>query len=103
MKNKDIPEGGAKGIIFLKPWDRLESEAQILQNELETSKIPPKEIERKSKFSAENKKWNILYQAQRSFIESLITIINCDPDGTLRAKYTRRLLEKARISLSGPR
>src|SRR5205085_7573930 len=34
-KNKDIPEGGAKGIIFLRPFDRLESEALILQKELE--------------------------------------------------------------------
>ena len=28
-----------------------------------------------------------LYQAQRSFVESLITIVNCDPDGTIRAKH----------------
>ena len=26
-KNKDIPEAGAKGVIFLQPFDRLESEA----------------------------------------------------------------------------
>ena len=78
-KNKDIPEGGSKGIIFLRPFDRLESESQILQNELDSSRINPKEIELKmEKFRQEQKK-EYLYQAQRSFIESLITIINCDP------------------------
>ena len=28
-----------------------------------------------------------LHQSQRSYIESLITIVNCDPDGNIRAKY----------------
>lgn len=86
-KNKDIPEGGAKAIIFLLPYDRLESEALILQNELETSKINSKEIEHKMQRFREEQKIEYLHQAQRSFIESLITIINCDPDGTIRAKY----------------
>ena len=29
-KNKDIPEGGAKGVIFLKAFDQIDSESQIL-------------------------------------------------------------------------
>ncbi len=87
MKNKDIPEAGAKGIIFLKPIIRLESEAQILHREFETSKIDPKEIETKISTFRKEQKIEYLYQAQRSFIESLITIVNCDPDGTLRAKH----------------
>jgi len=32
-KNKDIPEGGAKGVIFLEPYDRLQSEAVIYKEE----------------------------------------------------------------------
>lgn len=85
-KNKDIPEGGAKGIIFLKPSERLESEAQILQMELEASTVNRKEIESSLDIFRQEQKVEYLYQAQRSFIESLITIINCNPDGSIRAK-----------------
>ena len=86
-KNKDIPEGGAKGIIFLRPYDRMESESQILQNELEISHILPKEIEQKMVKFRQEQRIEYLHQAQRSYIESLITLINCDPDGRVRAKY----------------
>lgn len=87
MKNKDIPEGGSKGIIFLNPFERLESESLILRKELETSKVSIEEIQKKIEGFRKNQKVEYLYQAQRSFIESLITIVNCDPDGTIRAKY----------------
>ena len=39
MKNKDIPEGGSKGIIFLRPFERVESEAVIIEKELEISAL----------------------------------------------------------------
>ena len=32
-KNKDIPEGGAKSVIFLEPYDRLQSESDIYRKE----------------------------------------------------------------------
>lgn len=86
-KNKDIPEGGAKGVIFLKPFDRLESEAAVLRKELEAITADPEEIERKIKEFREEQQSEYLYQAQRSYIESMITLINCEEDGTLRAKY----------------
>lgn len=86
MKNKDIPEGGAKGIIFLKPYDRLESEARILQDELKEAKTDPVEIERKIEQFRREQKLESLYQVQRSFIESFLTLINCFPDGKLRAR-----------------
>lgn len=86
MKNKDIPEGGAKAIIFLKPYERLESEAEIYRNELQIADVPANEIEQLvGKFCAEQKTEH-LYQAQRSFIENLMTLVNCNPDGTLRTK-----------------
>ncbi len=86
-KNKDIPEGGAKGIIFLRPYERLESEALILAKELELSSFEVDDIERKVSVFREEQKLEYLYQAQRSYIESMITIVNCDLDGTLRAKH----------------
>jgi glutamate dehydrogenase len=94
MKNKDIPEGGSKGIIFLNPHERRESEVFILQKELETSGIDIEIIEKKIAMFRKEQKNEYLYQAQRSFIESLLTIINCHSDGTIRVKnivdYWRR-------------
>lgn len=85
-KNKDIPEGGAKGVIFLKPFDRIDAEAQILKKELELSKATPEEIESRVISFRQEQRLEFLYQAQRAFIESFITIINCDKDGKIRAK-----------------
>jgi glutamate dehydrogenase len=87
MKNKDIPEGGAKGIIFLKPYDRLESESIILEKELQVSRVDAREIEAKIDSFRKEQTVEYLYHTQRAFIESLITLVNCDPDGTIRAKH----------------
>lgn len=87
FKNKDIPEGGAKGIIFLQPSVRLESEAQVLKMELKDAGINEELIQKKVERFIREQKEERLYQAQRSYVESLITIVNCEPDGTLRAKY----------------
>lgn len=86
MKNKDIPEGGAKAIIFLKPYARLQSEADIYKRELIRAKTPEEEIVNKINSFKEEQSLEYLYQSQRAFIENLITLVNCDEDGTLRAK-----------------
>jgi len=86
FKNKDIPEGGAKGIIFLEPSPLLESEVQILKMELKDAGFFDEQIQFEvDRFQKEQREEN-LYQAQRSYVESMITIVNCDPDGRLRAK-----------------
>lgn len=85
-KNKDIPEGGAKGILFLKPFDQIDSESQILKRELEWSRVDTQEIENRVRTFRQEQKIEYLYQSQRAFIESLITIVNCEPDGKIRAK-----------------
>lgn len=87
FKNKDIPEGGAKGIIFLQPSPLLESEAQVLKMELQDAKIQEEEIQQRVDRFLKEQREESLYQAQRSYIESLITIVNCDPDGRIRAKF----------------
>ncbi|MBS3905054.1 MAG: NAD-glutamate dehydrogenase [Simkania sp.] len=85
-KNKDIPEGGSKGVILLEPYDSMLHEAQIYQKELEITGIPKNKIESQvHSFNAEHK-LEFLYQSQRAYIESLMTLINCNPDGTLKAK-----------------
>ncbi len=85
-KNKDIPEGGAKGVIFLEPYERLLFEAEIYRKELERSGFEANEIEEKLQHFHTEQKLEYLYQSQRSYIESFLTLLNCNPDGTLRAK-----------------
>lgn len=101
-KNKDIPEGGAKGIIFLKPFDQIDSDSQILKRELEWSNIEPQEIENKIQIFRQEQKIEYLYQSQRAFIESLITIVNCDPDGKIRAKNIIDYWNRAEYIYLGP-
>lgn len=95
MKNKDIPEGGAKGIIFLKPDDQLASEIEILKREL------PGEDTKLEGFR-EEQKVEYLYQAQRSFVESLLTLVNCEPDGKIRAKNIIDYWKKPEYLYLGP-
>lgn len=87
QKNKDIPEGGAKAIIFLKPFERIESDSQILKRELEWSHIDAKEIDKKIQTFRQEQETEYLYQAQRAFIDSLLSIVNCESDGTLKERH----------------
>ncbi len=102
MKNKDIPEGGSKGIIFLRPFERVESEAVILEKELEISRVDILEIQKKIESYKSEQKSEHLYQAQRSFIESLITIVNFNPDGTIRTKNIVDYLKRPEYLYLGP-
>lgn len=86
-KNKDIPEGGSKGVIFLKPFSQIDSDSQILGKEMERAKLDQQQIAARVNAFRHEQKLEYLYQAQRAFIESLITIVNCDADGKVRAKY----------------
>ncbi len=101
-KNKDIPEGGAKGVIFLKPYDRIETETQILSNELRLSGVSDEDIQRKMNVFKEEQTLEYLYQAQRSYIESLITLVNCDSDGKIRAKHIVDYWKKPEYLYLGP-
>lgn len=85
-KNKDIPEGGSKAVILLEPFDRMLHEAVIYKREMETAGIDPVEIEEKLKTFKKAHKLEYLYSAQRSFINSFLSIINCEDDGTLITK-----------------
>ncbi len=85
-KNKDIPEGGAKAVIFLEPYDRLHSEEDIYKQELKELGLSADAIKEKLKVFHQEQKLEYLYQTQRSYIESFLVLINCEPDGKLRAK-----------------
>jgi glutamate dehydrogenase len=101
-KNKDIPEGGAKGVIFLEPYDRLYSEEGIYKKELEEYEQSPDEIKEKLSAFLKEQKWEYLYQTQRAYIESFLSIINCQPDGTLRPKYIVDYYKKPEYIYLGP-
>jgi glutamate dehydrogenase len=87
QKNKDIPEGGSKGVIFLQPFSQIDFESPILKKELEWLKIDPQEIDKRIYIFRQEQKLEYLYQSQRAFVDSLVTIVNCDPDGRIRARF----------------
>lgn len=101
-KNKDIPEGGAKGIIFLKSFAQVDSESAILKKELEESKISAQEIESHLNTFRQQQKVQYLYQSQRAFIDSLLTIVNCDSNGKIRARYVVDYWKRPEYLYLGP-
>jgi len=101
-KNKDIPEGGAKGIIFLEPFERLQTEVDIYRDELQAAGVKSDEIKEHLINYKKEQKLEYLYSSQRSYIEAFITILNCDPDGTLRAKHIVDYWKKPEYIYLGP-
>lgn len=101
-KNKDIPEGGAKGVLFLKPFSLIDTETQILKKELEWSEMEPHEIEKKINTFHKEQKLEFLYQSQRAFIESLLIIINSNAEGHLRARYILDYWKRPEYIYLGP-
>lgn len=101
-KNKEIPEGGAKGVIFLQPFFRLEAETEVLKAELDLTKLSDKEKEEKIAHYREEQRQEYLHSAQRSFIESLITIVNSDDAGKIKAKHVVDYYGKPEYLYVGP-
>ncbi len=101
-KNKDIPEGGAKGVIFLEPYEKFQAEEGIYKRELEEADFSADEIREKLSAFHRSQKLEYLYQTQRSYIESFVTLLNCDPDGRLRAKQIVDYWKKPEYVYLGP-
>ncbi len=101
-KNKDIPEGGAKTAILLEPFDVFAQEEEIYKREMEGDGIAPSIIEEKLKIFRRDQKLSYLFASQRSFIDSFMTLINCEDDGTLRAKSVVDYWKKPEYIYLGP-
>lgn len=101
-KNKDIPEGGSKAVILLEPYPHLEAEEEIYAKELEETGLSPDEIQEQLQQIRKGQKLEYLYQAQRAYIESLLCLINCEPDGTLRPKDIIDYWKKPEYIYLGP-
>ncbi len=102
LKNKDIPEGGAKAVIFLKPFERLDLETDIYRKELIRQGLTAEEIETKIAIFKREHTLEYLYQSQRAFVENLVMLVNCKPDGTLKVHGVLDYWEKPEYLYLGP-
>jgi glutamate dehydrogenase len=101
-KNKDIPEGGAKAVILLKPFEQMSHEWQIYQKEMENAQISHSVIEERVNEFKKSHKWEYLYRAQKSFIESFLTLINCEDNGILKAENITDYYKRPEYIYLGP-
>ena len=101
-KNKDIPEGGSKAVLFLQPFSLVDSDSPIFKKELEWLKIDSNDIDIRLKNFRNEQKIEFLYQSQRAFVESLLTIVNCDADGHIRARFIIDYWKKPEYIYLGP-
>ncbi len=101
-KNKDIPEGGAKGVIFLEPSTDLEIEKESFQYQLVEAGISTDTIHKEIESFQRQHKLESMYQAQRTYIESFMSLINCELDGTIRAKDIIDYYRKPEYIYLGP-
>lgn len=101
-KNKDIPEGGSKAVIFLEPYEEMRLEAHIYQKELRMAGINEGEVEQQLIQYQKSQKLVYLYQSQRSFIYTLLTLVNCFDDGKLKAQNIVDYYKKPEYIYLGP-
>ena len=101
-KNKDIPEGGAKGVVFLNIADQLEQEAEILHHELEIGGVAEEEMQAKLQCYTREQRQELLLSSQRAYVQSLLTLVNCEENGVLRAKDVIDLYGKPEYLYLGP-
>jgi glutamate dehydrogenase len=101
-KNKDIPEGGAKGIILVEPNTNILIEKEIFEKELEESGCTALEIQEHLKNFIQEQKLEHMYSAQRSYIESFVTLLNCEPSGKIKAKNIVDYWNKPEYVYLGP-
>ncbi len=101
-KNKDIPEGGAKTAILLKPMDVFSIEEEVFRKEMEDDGIDSKTIEEKILAYRQGQRQAYINSSQRCFIDSFMTLINCEEDGTLRAKSVVDYWKKPEYIYLGP-
>lgn len=101
-KNKDIPEGGAKTVILLEPYEVFDKEKEIFKKEMQADGVDPQIQEEKLKIYVRDHRLSYLYASQTSFIDSFLSLINCEEDGTLRAKSIVDYWKKPEYIYLGP-
>ncbi|ELP88873.1 glutamate dehydrogenase, putative [Entamoeba invadens IP1] len=80
-KNKDIPEGGSKGIIFMRP-DKIDEMCAILRSKFEFE--GKENIAEKIAQYRKSMKVEYLYSVQRNFLKTFLSLFVSDENGKLR-------------------
>lgn len=101
-KNKDIPEGGAKGVIFIDSIEDLRLESQIYKKELELAGVEEGEIQARIDTYQREQRIVSLYSSQRAYVHSLLTLVNCEDDGKLKARDVVDYYQKPEYIYLGP-
>ncbi len=101
-KNKDIPEGGAKTAILLEPFEVFQEEEEIFRKEMKADGVDSALWEEKLKIYRRDHKLDYIYASQSSFIDSFMSLINCEEDGELRAKSIVDYWKKPEYIYLGP-
>lgn len=101
-KNKDIPEGGSKGVLFLSIFEPLDYESKIYAHELISANTPAETIREQIEEFRRQQKLIYLYQAQRAYVHTIITLVNCEDDGQLKAKDMVSYYHKPEYLYFGP-
>jgi glutamate dehydrogenase len=73
-KNKDIPEGGSKALLFLLPFDDLPAERETTKKELEASGIAEADIKSALDKYTKEQSLEYMYFNQRCFINTFLTL-----------------------------
>lgn len=101
-KNKDIPEGGAKTAILLKPMDVFHKEEKLYLKELEEKNLKAEEIAEQMERFRKEERQAYISSSQKSFIDSLISLIHCDEKGNLLASSIIDYWKKPEYLYLGP-
>lgn len=77
-KNKDIPEGGSKAIVFLSPNEELAPEREIIRKELEAAGTPADKIKEMLEEWTKAQNLEYLYYNQRCFLNTFLCLFIWD-------------------------
>lgn len=101
-KNKDIPEGGAKGVLFIESFEELRLETQIYKQELLKQGCQESEIRDRIQKFQHDQRLVFLYQSQRAYVHSILTLVNCEDSGQLKAQNVVDYYKKPEYLYFGP-
>jgi glutamate dehydrogenase len=101
-KNKDIPEGGAKTAVLLEPLEVFAGEEEALRKEMRADNLTEALQEEKIKNYRKDHRLSYIYESQKSFIESFVTLINCNEEGKLKTKSIIDYWKKPEYIYLGP-
>ncbi len=101
-KNKDIPEGGSKGVIFLEPYRNSDDESRIFTKELSSEGYAEDVIEEKLLLRNAARKLDFLYESQRAYINAILSLVNSDEKGTLKEREIVDYWKKPEYIYLGP-